>query len=164
MLGVSATSCRFIALFAVAAGGLVAAHTGRRGSTAVKQAPTIYGKGREIHLLPDFGPLGAQVTVYGRGYKPHAKVKVYYAPGGDALGAVVTARVGSNGAFKGTFKMACNLMPFRGPRRCRPRPPFPILLYAVGPGRGRASNPGNSAVFCLTWLYKTKSRGRQSLP
>lgn len=87
------------------------AHAGRTAARS-RILPTIFGRGPEIHLSRDWGPIGSKVLVVGRGYPPGRVVDVV--PGGpnaEWLNDVLAhARVSSRGTFRTTVHVTCNLI------------------------------------------------------
>lgn len=76
-------------------------------------ASTVYGKGAEIHLLPDWGPVGTQVQVFGRGFQPGQVVRV--SPGiiGADMGLTIRlaqTRVRPDGSFRTAWRVTCSLI------------------------------------------------------
>jgi len=55
---------------------LSAGHTSYN-STSLRTS-TVFGKGPELHLLPDIGPVGTRVSVAGLGYSPGAHIRIIF--------------------------------------------------------------------------------------
>lgn len=64
--------------------GLPAGARARAGAVsacpALVPAPTLFGKGAELHLSPSFGPIGTRVAVIGLGFHPRAHISIMYGP------------------------------------------------------------------------------------
>src|SRR5579872_7464299 len=72
-------------------------------SAAPSPAPTVYGRGPEIHLLPNYGTIGTKMQIFGRGYGPGRRVGILLGGFGAEYLArpLMTVRVARDGTFHG---------------------------------------------------------------
>jgi hypothetical protein len=103
---------------------------------AAPSVRTVYGMGPEIHLLPDYGPVGTTVQVYGLGYRPGAQVRIVYgAVRAEFMPSpLATAVVSPQGRFHVSFRVTCGLVVIRmnPPRTCSLSGVNPYRLVAIG--------------------------------
>ncbi|MGH2441901.1 MAG: hypothetical protein ACRDFX_01910 [Chloroflexota bacterium] len=77
-----------------------------------RRTATVFGRGPELHLLPNFGRVGTRVLVVGLGYPPRVRVNVYY----GGLQAefmpvpIVHAMTSTKGTFRTWFTVDCRFI------------------------------------------------------
>jgi len=104
-------------------------------STPSLRTSTVFGKGPELHLLPDIGPVGTRVSVVGLGYPSGAHIRIIYA----ALKAefmpqpLASASVAANGTFRTAFTVTCAFVVLHS--RLALHPPKVCPLSAAAPLR-----------------------------
>lgn len=75
------------------------------------RVPTVYKRGPEIHLLPDWGPVGTRVQVFGLGYRAGQRVGIAVGgPGAEMSGSLVQTTVRPNGSFHVSWRITCRLI------------------------------------------------------
>jgi len=117
---------------------LSAGHTSYN-STSLRTS-TVFGKGPELHLLPDIGPVGTRVSVAGLGYSPGAHIRIIFgSPNAEFMPqSLASASVAANGTFRTAFTVACafvvlhSRLALHPPKTCPLSATVPLRAVAVG--------------------------------
>jgi len=108
--------------------------------TLTTRARTVLGQGPELHLLPNFGPVGTRVSVVGLGFRPGAHVNIAYgSPNAEFMPQPIAAGTASmTGRFHTTFTVTCafvvvgSTQALHPPRHCPLSSSNPFRAVIVG--------------------------------
>lgn len=94
---------------AVACSVLLLVEAPVNGETSVR-TQTVFGRGPELHLQPSYARLDAPVRAVGLGFRPGAKIQVFFGtPGAELITRhpLATTTVRPDGTFNTSIRLTC---------------------------------------------------------
>lgn len=140
--------------------GSLASHSTASHSTASLRTSTVFGRGPELHLLPNFGPVGTRVSVVGLGYPRGAHIRIIYgSPNAEFMPQpIASATVAVNGTFRTAFTVPCAFVVLHSRRALHPpktcplssTSPFRAVVVGTQIGQRFPHKPTESQGFIVT--------------